>query len=132
MPIVVSDAGEIRLLEMMFRTASPPNFSLRLYTNAHTPTATSVIGSFTEATFTGYTARTLTRGTFTVAVTVAGKGEISYPDQTWTATSAQTVTGYYVLDASGNYLYADLFPASRALVSGDVLVLSPRFTLASE
>lgn len=131
MPIVVSNAGELRMLDWLLR-GSGTNLILRLYTNNHSPTENSTIANFTEANFTGYTSRTLTRNVFNAPVTVAGKAEISYPDQSWTSGSAQTVMGYYVTDAGGNYMFADLFPQSRVLAVGDVLVLTPKFTLASE
>ncbi len=132
MPLVVTNAGENRLLDWVFRT-SGTNLSLRLYTNAYTPVATSVIGDFTEATFAGYAARTLTRASFNAATTnAAGKAEITYADQTWSATSNQTVHGYFVTDSSGNLLFAERFATSKALVSGDSLIVSPKFTLSSE
>jgi hypothetical protein len=110
------------------------NHILKLYSNNYTPISTAAVGSFTEANFTGYAARTLTRSTWNSAVTVSGKGETSYGSvQSWTCgTTGQTIFGYYVQGSAGTLLWAELFTTSRVLASGDVLNITPKFTLSSE
>lgn len=136
MPLVVPDAGELKLLNTMLKLALSTNENqiLKLYKTDVTPSASSAPGSFTEATFTGYAARTLTRSTWNSAVTVSNKAESSYgtTPQSWTCgTTGHTVYGYWV-EAGGTCLWAERFSTSRVLASGDVLNITPKFTLSSE
>jgi hypothetical protein len=112
------------------------NTVLHLYKNNVTPSATSVIGSFTEAAFTGYSAKTLTRGSWDAASTnVDGKAETAYANQTWTVTTAnsETIYGYYVTSATGGaLLFAESFTTPRVLVDRDTLTIPPKFTFRSE
>ncbi len=134
MSIVVCNAGEIFLLEAAMKTSSPENLVLKLFANDYTPIPTSTAGSFTEASFSGYSAASLSRSSWTSASTNgSGKAEISYPVQTFSATSSQTIFGYYVVGAtSGNLVYAERFGSPRSLISGDTLNVSPKMTLSSE
>jgi hypothetical protein len=136
MPLVVSDQGELRLLDIMLKVALSTNENqiLKLYQNNYTPTSAAAPGSFTEATFTGYAARTLSRSTWNTAVTVANKAESSYgtTPQSWTCgATGNTIFGYHV-EAGGKLLWAELFSTARVLASGDVLNITPKFTLNSE
>jgi hypothetical protein len=110
------------------------NHILRLYSNAYTPISSAALGSFTESAFTNYAARTMTRANWNSAVTVAGKGETSYNAvQSWTCgTTGGTVTGYYVVGSAGTLLWAEAFSTARVLSSGDILNITPKFTLSSE
>lgn len=106
------------------------NYILKLYRNDYSPDANAAPGSFTEANFTSYAARTLTRTNWNAAVTVSGKGESSYgtTPQSWTCgTTGNTVYGYWVEGAtSAKVLWAERFSTSRVLASGDVLNITPR------
>lgn len=136
MPLIVPDQGELRLLDTMLKLAlsTNENHILKLYTNNYTPVAAAAPGSFTEAAFTGYAARTLTRASWNSAVTVSNKAECSYSAvQSWTCgTVGATIFGYYVQGSAGTLLWAELFSTSRVLASGDVLNITPKFTLSSE
>lgn len=138
MPLVVPDQGELELLDKMLKDAlsTNENYILKLYKNDVTPTNVFAPGSFTEADFTNYAARTLSRATWNAAVTVSGKAESSYgtSPQSWTCgASGNTVYGYWVEGAaSAKVLWAERFSTSRVLASGDVLNITPKFTLASE
>ncbi len=138
MPLVVPDQGELRLLDTMLKLAlsTNENHILKLYQNNYTPVAASAPGSFTEATFTGYAARTLTRSTWNAAVTVSTKGETSYgtTPQSWTCgVTGNTIYGYWVEGStSAKVLWAELFATSRVLATGDILNITPKFTLVSE
>jgi len=133
MPLLISNLGERILIDWMLRSVGG-SMTLKLYSNDFTPLLASVVGDFTESTFTGYSARTLARSGWGAPATNAqGKGELQFsPDLTWTAASSQTVQGYFVVDASNVMIFAEKFAQSRNLVSGDILTLSARFTLASE
>lgn len=138
MPLVVPDVGELRLLDTMLKLAMSTNENhiLKLYRTNVTPNAASAPGSFTEANFTGYAARTLTRSSWNSAVTVSNKAESSYgtTPQSWTCgTTGNTIYGYWVEGStSGKCLWAELFTTSRVLATGDILNITPKFTLSSE
>lgn len=61
-------------------------YILMLFRNDYTPDQTTVAGSLTEANFTDYAAKTLTRAGWNAAVTVSNKAESSYGSaaQSWT------------------------------------------------
>ena len=138
MPLVVPDSGELRLLDTLLKLAlsQDENQILKLYQNNVTPTQDSVPASFTEANFTGYAARTLLRSGWNNAVTVSNKAESSFGStpQSWTCgTTGNTINGYWVEGStSGKCLWAERFSTSRVLASGDVLNITPKFTLSSE
>jgi hypothetical protein len=133
MAMVVLDSGEKKLLEMCFRDASPEAITLRLFANDQTPVFSDTSDDYVEATFTGYSAVVLTRASWNDATTNASnKGEISYPDITFTAESAEDIYGYYITDASGEMILAERFSTVRSLTNGSILVITPRLTFASE
>lgn len=69
------------------------NATLRLFTNNITPSASSVIGDFTEAAVGGYAAKTLTPANWAVD----SGGETTAPDQDFSATGADIVVyGWYL------------------------------------
>lgn len=111
-------------------------YILKLYRNDYTPDDDSAPGSFTEANFTNYAAKTLTRALWNAAVTVSNKAESSYGStpQSWTCgASGNTVYGYYVVGATSTIvLWAERFSTSRVLADQDVLNLTPKFTLNKE
>ena len=136
--LIVPNQGEIELLDKCLRDALSvdENTILKLYTNNYTPDANTAPGSFTEAAFTNYAARTLTRANWNAAVTTSGKAESSYGSsaQSWTcgATGA-TCYGYWCEGAtSAKVLWAEKFATARVLAENDILNLVPKFTLSSE
>lgn len=138
MALITPNTGELELLDKLLKDAlsTNENYILKLYRNDYTPDDNSVAGSFTEANFTNYAAKTLTRALWNAAVTVSGKAETSYGSapQSWTCgASGNTIYGYYVTGAtSGTVLWAERFATSRVLADQDVLNLTPKFTLNKE
>ncbi len=138
MPLCVPNEGELRLLDTMLKLALSTNEShiLKLFQANYTPQANTANGSFTEANFTNYAARTLARGTWNSAVTVSNKAEASYGSspQSWTCgATGNTIYGYYVVGStSGKVLWAERFTTARTLASGDILNITPKFTLTTE
>ncbi len=132
------NAGELALLDKMLKTALSvdESYILKLFQNNVTPDQTFIPASMTEASFTNYAAKTLTRATWNAAVTVSSKAQASYgaAAQSWTCgASGNTVYGYWIEGAtSGTCLWAERFSVSRVLANGDVLNLTPQFTLSSE
>ena len=138
MPLVVPDTGELRLLDIMLKLAlsTDENQILKLFKSDTTPSASSAPGSFTEADFTSYAARTLSRSTWNAAATVSNKAESSYGStpQSWTCgATGNTIYGYWVEGStSATCLWAERFSTSRVVANGDILNITPKFTLASE
>lgn len=137
MALVTPNAGELQLLNKMLKAAltSDENYILKLFQNDVTPDETFVPASMTEANFTNYVAKTLTRAGWNSAVTVTGSAVSSYGSvpQTWTCgTTGNSIYGYWVEGASsGVVLWAERFTTTRVMVSGDVLNLTPKFSMNS-
>lgn len=135
MALVVSNVGEIQLMTWALKGVSvTENLSLKLYTNNYSPVASSIASNFTECAISGYSAKTLSRASWSNPVTnITGKAEMSYATQTFTFTGSGTIYGYYIVSESGNVLlWAELFPTARAVVSGESLAVTPKIVGSSE
>jgi len=138
MPLVVPDVGEVELLKRILYPAGGENGTLKLYSNNVTPSESDTAATYTEATFTGYAAKTLTSSqsaaTWAVPTTSAGTTSSTYGGgtaQSWSPTSSQTIYGYFIVGATTGILWwAELFATAKNLSSGDTLNLTPRFELA--
>jgi hypothetical protein len=137
MALVVPNVGETELLDKMLKVDLQTNedYTLKLYT-AVSPALSkdSVAGDFTEASFVGYSSKTLLRANWNSSATVLDKATSTYSaEQTWTALSTQTLLGYYVLGAtSGILLWAEEFVTPIDATVSDVINITPQFTLNSE
>jgi hypothetical protein len=137
MALLVPDVGEVRLLtELLDGGTARENWTLKLYKTNVTPAETDTAASYTEADFTGYATKTLTRtvsgATWSTPATAAGVTSSTYgaAAQSWSATSAQTIYGYYVVGATSTILiYAELFGSSISLVNPSTLTLQPKIQL---
>lgn len=135
MPIVVPDIGERALLEMLVKTASPPDFEMLLYSNNYTPVESSVAGDFTIHAAAGLNVvKTLARASWGTASTSAGVTSIAYPQQSWqnTSGSTQNVYGYIVrVSGGGSLLWAERFSSAPiVLADSDYIFITPRLELA--
>jgi hypothetical protein len=125
MALVVPLQGELQLLNKLLQAALAvdENYILKLYQNNVAPDASFVPGSLTEANFTGYAAKTLTRAGWNNAVLVGSVAQSSYSTaaQSWTCGSVgNTAYGYWVEGAtSGVLLWAEQFSVARVLANGD-------------
>lgn len=136
MALLVPDVGEVELLKrLLYGNAGRENWTLKLYKNNVTPAEGDTAATYTEADFTGYTSKTLTStqsaSTWAVPSTTSGTTSSQYGTaQTWNASPAQTVYGYFVVGASSTILlFAEVFGTAKNLVSGDTLTVTPRFEL---
>lgn len=135
MTIVVPNAAEEAFLDLMLSET----LSLKLFTNDVEAGLTEAqiealtAASFTEATFTGYSAKSLTGGSW-----VSTQGDdysyARYAQQTFTRTStgtAQQVRGYYVIKSStGAIRWYEYFPGPLTVTNnGDAISMTPEFTL---
>lgn len=125
MALIVPNLGEDSLLDMALSDASPNAQELHLYT-AGTMSETATVATFTEATFTGYTLKSLARATWGAS----SGGTKSYPQQSWSPTSSETITGYWVEEATaGEILWGEALAASRSLQNGDTYNLTISISL---
>lgn len=148
MAMKIAKTGQVQLLTDLLGGGSLENWSLRLYASAHTPAVTDVLSTYTaiEASFTGYSAKTLTRsvsgatwatptasGTTIDAVNNNAKSTYNAgTPQSWSATSAQTIYGYFWSGATSAVLIAaEAFASSIALVNPSTLTLPPALELGS-
>ena len=130
--LIITTTGQNILLGWALQaTATPENLILKLYSNAYTPVAASIATNFTEATFTGYSSKTLSRASWaTPSTQLDGSSQTTYATQSWTVGSGQTIQGYYVVGAtSGSLIWAQQFDTARVLTTGDVFTLTPSFSL---
>lgn len=110
------------------------NLSLKLRNDAITPATSDVAGTYTESSFTGYSAKTLNANYSTTAAWGTPSGgnpaTIAYPQQSWSPTSSQTCNGYFVIGADTGLLHwSENFASAKNLSSGDTLNLTPQIQL---
>lgn len=131
MTLVVPNAGEVKSVGHILGKTAIENHTLKLYKNNITPAETDVAGTYTEATFSGYAAATLTGASWTV--TGGAPTEGVYAQQTFTSNADQapeTIYGYFVVGAtSGTILYAERFAAPQVVQNNtDAIRVTPKFT----
>lgn len=134
MPLVVPDAGEVRLLEYIVNKNTPTNLVLHLYTNdvdlstesftapGDNPPAT---GSFTEVAAAGYAAVTLSGSNWIVATSSGISSAVYNPGITFSFTVGVDVQGYYVTNTSNKIMWAEEFPGAPFTLpstGGDIAV----------
>lgn len=137
MALVLADVGADEILDTYFNNRRPAggnNLTLKLFVTDVTPADTSVAGDFTEATGGGYSAKTLTNGSWTVS-SANDPSDAVYAEQTFTFTGALTtngtIYGYYVVDADGVLIWAEKFSTTFTPANnGDQLKLTPKFQLS--
>lgn len=137
--IVVPNASEVILLDDLMG-AEASDITCRLFTAPSTVDSATVIGSFTEASFSGYAAQALT---FAAATTNAGgRAQSDATQVTFTLDadiSPVDVIGFYVTDASGTELFFcavfledDVATPITVENDGDNIKVTVNFTLREE
>lgn len=138
MALLVPDVGEVVLLTDILNGANTrENWTLKLFSNNITPAETDVAGTYTEATFTGYSAKTLTRttggSTWAAPTTSGGVTSSQYNSgspQSWSATTGQTIYGYYYVGVTSTTLIlAEVFGSAIVLVNPSTLTIIPKVAL---
>lgn len=125
MALVVVDGGElIALKALVNHTAQSTNLTLCLYKSDTTPGNTDTLATYTEADFTGYSAATLTGGSWVVT-----GNPVTYAKQTFTSSAGsqnQDVYGYY-LKAGTDLIYAERFSDGPYNIAnnGDKIEVTP-------
>lgn len=124
---VAPNEGRVVLVNNLIAGGSLENWTLKLFKNNFTPAVTSVAADFTEADFTGYTAKTLTRSqtgsTWGAASITSDISQSEYgTDQSFTYTGAtsQSVYGWYIVGAtSGKVILAHKWTDGARVAVGD-------------
>jgi hypothetical protein len=135
MALHIATASENRLLGWVLNSADTGDLSLGVYTSNITPGDSDTASTYTsaEASWTGYSRATLTRGSWTISQ-ISSKASGTYAAQTFSVSSGSGATcyGIFVLDHSGNLIYAEKFASSVATSTTSSLSYTPVFTLSSE
>jgi len=133
MALIVPTESENTNLGFMLGFATPGNQILKLFTNDIIPADTDVAATYTEMATLGYEAKSLVKGSWTIAQN-GGVAEASQAAQTWTfsAGTAVTVFGYFVVDTTtGVLLWAERFVAGKVVqYAGDQIIITPKITLS--
>lgn len=143
MALVVTTAGELRLLLWTLKAivigaaAGQISNSLEvmLFKNDYIPVPGTVLGSLTEADFTGYARTSFNRADWGAITTIANKASVTAPDQEFDCTggSSQTVYGYAVLDPSDDVVvWAERFGTAQTIANGETITVRPKFTGCDE
>lgn len=120
------DVGENLALEAVVGKTNATALTVRLYKSNTTPSDSDTAATYTESTFTGYSAAALTAGTWGSA----SGGTITYGAQltyTCSGASSESVYGYYVTNAGGVLLYSERDASAPFAIanSGDAVKLTP-------
>lgn len=123
------DTGENLALEMIVNKTAAQNLVIKLYKSNTTPSESDTAATYTEATFTGYSAITLTGASWGAA----SAGSIAYAQQTFTCSGAATddIYGYYVIQTtSGTLVYSERDGSApfAVRISGDNIKITPTIT----
>lgn len=133
MPLLVPNVGEGAMLRAIVNHTAATNLVLRLYSSNTTPAETDTAGTYTEATFTGYSAATLTGASWTI--TEGNPSYAQYAQQTFTssAVQSQNIYGYYAQYATSNILgWSERFSDGPYAITnnGDQIKVTPYIELA--
>lgn len=102
------------------------NLTLRLFVNSVTIDKNTVAGDLTEASGSGYAAKSLTSGSWVQSG--GGPTLATYPIQTFTFTGALgNVYGYYVTeDSTGHLVWGENQTPADIAVNGDKITVTPK------
>jgi hypothetical protein len=136
MALILTDVGADALLKIIFintRATGGNNLTIRLFATNVTPAQTGI--TYVEATGGGYAAQTLTMGSNWVVNSANDPSDAVYSQMSWTFTGTLTTNpnayGYYITDADGVVIWAELFSAYVTPVNGTVIRITPKFQLSS-
>ena len=129
MAYVVPDASETAVLQTAINAG---NLKLKLFKNNATITSSTVLSDLTESTYTGYSAKTLTSGSFTVSSS-SGTAQAVYANQTFACTSgSESVYGAFITDSAGTTLWGvQKFATALTISPGNDIILPVKLTMAS-
>lgn len=129
MPLVVPNNGEGDALDAFVGKALPSSLVLKLYSNNVTPAETDAAAAYTECAISGYSAITLTPGSWTT--TEGAPSETAYAQQTFTLTAGGDVYGYYMTRSGGGRIaLAERFTSAPFTLpsGGGTVKVTPKIT----
>ena len=133
MALILPTVSENKMCEFMLGFSVPGNQTLKLFTNNIVPSDPDTAASYTEMVGLGYAAMTLLKANWVIAQN-ASVAQGSYAQQTWTfsAGTAVTVYGYFVVDSTtGVLLWSEAFAAAKVVqYAGDQILITPKLTLS--
>lgn len=135
MALVVPNAAEVIALKAWVgKTAAANPWSLRLFSNNHTPVAGDAASDYTVVAGGGYANISLVAANW--VFTPNAPSSMSYAAQTFAFTGATnapgTIYGYYIVDNNGVLMLAELLPVPFVpAVNGDSVTVTPVVTLGS-
>ncbi len=129
MTLLVATVGANLALEHIVNKTAPENLILKLFKSNTTPANGDTAATYTEATFPGYAAITLTGASWGAA----SARSIAYAQQTFTCSGVATddIYGYYLVGATSTTLYwaeRDASAPFAVRVSGDAVKITPTIT----
>ncbi len=133
MTLLVPNNGEGDGLSYFVNKLAPQDLVLKLYQNNVTPAETDTAATYTEATWTGYSAATLAGASWTVSE--GAPTSAAYAQQTFTSSAgsqSQPNYGYFMVRAtSGRIALAERFTDGPYTIvnNGDAIRITPNITL---
>lgn len=133
MAFVVQNHGEGDALRAIVAHTAATALILRLYSNNVTPAETDTAATYTEATFSGYAAVTLTGASWTI--TEGAPSDAAYAEQSFTADASiaalQNIYGAFMTRTTSGRIFASKdFSAARPVENeNDTIGVTPTLTL---
>lgn len=133
--IVPDDSKKILLSLAVIPAATGLPDKLKLFKNNYTPGHTTVSANLVEADFSGYVAGTLSGGAVSGTLDGSGRAFATWSPLTFTkaGATANTIYGYWVVDAGGVLLWVERFDSAIVLATdGSFIQVTPKFTGMSQ
>lgn len=127
MPLVVPDAGELRLLGYIVNQLTPTDLVLHLYENDDVDLSTEDFNtsSFTEVSDPSYSSAPLIGADWTISSNAGISSAIYNNPITFNFAGAASVQGYYVTNTNNEIMWAEEFPGAPFTLpstGGDITV----------
>lgn len=136
MSLIIPNVGKKNFNKLFSGETAAHTLFLKLFQNNYTPVATTDVGDFTEASFSGYVTKTLSNPVTQAALDANNRAVTLYDLVTWTKSGAtgNSIYGYYVLDNGGGLVWCERFVtgAWSMTVDGTILQFYPTFTNRSQ
>lgn len=114
---LIPDEGMKLYLDKM-NSVGALSFQLKLFQNNFTPSKSSVFANFTEATFSGYTAQTVTFSGSTVTANVASIAAAAITFTRSIGATSNTIYGWYLTDSISSKVFAcNLLATPKAMTT---------------
>ena len=132
MALLIPNNGEGDMADAFVAKTPATALILRLYTNNITPSETDTAATYTETTFTGYSAITLTGASWTT--TEGAPTQAAYAQQTFTSSAGSQSVSIYGLfmtrTTSGRIALAERFTDGPYSIvnNGDQIRITPQIT----